>query len=61
MAQNQSSETNKYTNPGVGVWHYNFGDKKTAGSSIGLHVPATTKRDNTTYQAVLEWSMAVAP
>lgn len=61
LADDKSSATTPYDNPGVGVWHYNFGNQKTAGSSIGLHVPATTKRDNTTYQAVLEWSMAVAP
>lgn len=61
ITEDTSNKDNRYDNPGIGVWHYNFGDKKTAGSSIGLHVPATTKRDNTTYQAVLEWSMAVAP
>ncbi|SMH68721.1 Putative CscC cell-surface protein, WxL2 domain [Latilactobacillus curvatus] len=61
IEDDQSSATNRYDDPGKGIWHYQFGDRQTAGSSIGLFVPATTKRDNTKYTAVLEWSLSVAP
>lgn len=59
--KDQSSASNRYTDPGEGIWHYKFGTRKEAGNSIGLYVPATTKRGNTRYTTVLDWSLTVAP
>lgn len=59
--KDQSSKDNPYTNPGKGAWDYQFGDEKTANYSVGLHVPATTKRYKTHYQTELTWSLTVAP
>ncbi|WP_424348611.1 WxL domain-containing protein [Latilactobacillus sp. 5-91] len=61
-SQDKSSETNPYSDDqGKGTWTYTFGNKQNAGISIGLYVPATTKRDNTTYTTTLDWSLTVAP
>lgn len=60
--KDQSSETNRYSDDqGKGSWYYQFGDKKNADISVGLHVPETTKRDNTTYTTTLDWTLTVAP
>ncbi|WGI19452.1 WxL domain-containing protein [Latilactobacillus sakei] len=60
--QDKSSETNPYSDDqGKGTWTYTFGNKQNAGISIGLYVPYTTKRDNTTYTTTLDWSLTVAP
>lgn len=62
ISQDKSSATNPYSdNQGKGTWTYTFGNKQNAGISIGLHIPATTKRDNTTYTTTLDWSLTVAP
>ena len=37
-------ENTKYDNSGYHIWRYEFGENATASQSIGLHVPATTKR-----------------
>ena len=61
-SQDKSSETNPYSDDqGKGTWTYTFGNQQNAGISIGLYVPATTKRDNTTYTTTLDWSLTVAP
>ncbi|MCP8856396.1 WxL domain-containing protein [Latilactobacillus sakei] len=60
--KDQSNKNNPYSDDqGKGSWYYQFGDKKNADISIGLHVPATTKRDNTTYTTTLDWTLTVAP
>lgn len=60
--QDKSSATNPYSDDqGKGTWTYTFGNKQNAGISIGLYVPYTTKRDNTTYTTTLDWSLTVAP
>lgn len=50
-----------YDNPGYSTWNYHFGDQKTADYSIGLHIPATTKRQNVRYTTKLTWTLTVAP
>ncbi|WP_424348904.1 WxL domain-containing protein [Latilactobacillus sp. 5-91] len=60
--QDKSSETNRYSDDqGKGSWYYQFGNKQNADISIGLHVPDTTKRDDTTYTTTLDWTLTVAP
>ena len=60
--KDQSNKNNPYSDDqGKGSWYYQFGDKKNADISIGLHVPETTKRDNTTYTTTLDWTLTVAP
>ena len=62
LNKDKSSETNRYSDDqGKGSWYYQFGDKKNADISIGLHVPETTERDNTTYTTTLDWTLTVAP
>lgn len=62
LNKDKSSETNRYSDDqGKGSWYYQFGNKKNADISIGLHVPETTERDNTTYTTTLDWTLTVAP
>lgn len=60
-ANDTSSKTNQYTQTGIGTWEYRFGDDQSADYSVGLHVPAATKRYVGKYQAELTWSLSVAP
>lgn len=55
------SDGQKYDDPGWNVWRYQFGRQQQADYSVGLHVPATTKRYKTHYQADLTWTLAIAP
>lgn len=56
-----SSVQQPYQNPGQGSWQYQFGTPQSANYSVGLKVPATTKRHATRYQTELTWSLTVAP
>lgn len=56
-----SSVTSPYTDAGQGIWYYNFGTGKASEYSVGLHVPATTKRYETHYTTELTWLVTVAP
>lgn len=58
-SDNQSNLT--YDHPGYSVYRYQFGDEQSADYSIGLHVPATTKRYATHYNTKLQWNLTVAP
>ncbi|WP_208422402.1 WxL domain-containing protein [Latilactobacillus fragifolii] len=60
-AHDQNPTGTQYDNPGVKSFAYQFGDKTNAGYSIGLHVPASTKREATDYTTTLTWSLSVAP
>ncbi|MSD83991.1 DUF11 domain-containing protein [Lactobacillus curvatus] len=55
------SDGQKYDDPGWNVWRYQFGRQQQADYSVGLHVPATTKRYKTHYQADLTWTLTIAP
>lgn len=60
--KDKSNVNNRYNDDqGEGIWHYRFGDNKSADNSIGLYVPGTTKRDTTKYTTVLDWTLTVAP
>lgn len=50
-----------YDQPGYSTYRYQFGDAQSADYSIGLHVPASTKRYPTYYSAKLRWNLTVAP
>ena len=56
-----SDPENPYTQVGQGQWAYRFGDEKSADYSIGLNVPATTKRYTGHYRTKLTWSLSVGP
>ncbi|XRJ98106.1 WxL domain-containing protein [Latilactobacillus sakei] len=58
-SDNQNNLT--YDHPGYSVYRYQFGDEQSADYSIGLHVPATTKRYATHYNTKLQWNLTVAP
>ncbi len=60
-AHDQNPTGRQYDNPGVKSFAYQFGDRTNAGYSIGLHVPASTKREATDYTTTLTWSLSVAP
>lgn len=60
-ANDQNPTGTKYDSPGVKSFAYQFGDATNAGYSIGLHVPASTKREATDYTTTLTWSLSVAP
>lgn len=55
-----SDPNNPYTQVGTGRWAYRFGNQQSADYSIGLNVPATTKRSGD-YHTKLTWSLSVAP
>ncbi|MGM7317252.1 WxL domain-containing protein [Enterococcus casseliflavus] len=46
---------------GTGTWIYRFGDDKTAGTSVSLHVPKGTNPEVTTYQTTLTWELSAVP
>lgn len=50
-----------YDRPGYSVYKYQFSDEKSSDYSIGLHVPGTTKRYQTSYSTTLRWNLTVAP
>ncbi|KRL61630.1 hypothetical protein FC69_GL000599 [Latilactobacillus fuchuensis DSM 14340 = JCM 11249] len=56
-----STSGDPYTQVGQGSWQYRFGTKASADYSIGLKVPATTKRYVGQYRTQLTWSLEVAP
>ncbi|MSE24043.1 BspA family leucine-rich repeat surface protein [Lactobacillus curvatus] len=56
-----SDSNHPYTQVGQGQWAYRFGDEQSADYSIGLNVPATTKRYVGRYHTKLTWSLSVAP
>ncbi|WP_167371755.1 BspA family leucine-rich repeat surface protein [Latilactobacillus curvatus] len=56
-----SDRDNPYTQVGQGQWAYRFGDEQSADYSIGLNVPATTKRYTGHYRTKLTWSLSVGP
>lgn len=56
-----SDPDNPYTQVGQGQWAYRFGDEQSADYSIGLNVPATTKRYSGHYRTKLTWSLSVGP
>lgn len=50
-----------YDNPGTGEWHYQFGTDGTKDTSIGLHVPAGTKRYEADYATTITWNLNLVP
>nr|SFZ88230.1 Putative uncharacterized protein [Loigolactobacillus rennini] len=47
----------KYANHGKGTYTYQFGDDKTKNTSIGLYIPESTKRYETSYETTLNWTL----
>ncbi|KRM24414.1 hypothetical protein FC90_GL000555 [Latilactobacillus graminis DSM 20719] len=60
LDKDKSSASNRY-NQGNGSWAYQFGNPNNADISIGLHVPETSKRYQTYYATILDWTLTVAP
>ena len=50
-----------YDNNGASMWRLNFGDADSAPTSVGLHVPASTKRYQAHYKATLTWNLSMLP
>ncbi|MCS8617775.1 hypothetical protein EFE01_08610 [Latilactobacillus curvatus] len=56
-AQQDNTGNQQYDLPGYSVYQYQFGDQQTMDYSVGLHVPAATKR----YKTTLTWNLTAAP
>ena len=50
-----------YDNSGASTWRLNFGDADSAPTSVGLHVPASTKRYQAHYKTTLTWNLSMLP
>lgn len=60
-AQQDNTGNQQYDLPGYSVYQYQFGDQQTMDYSVGLHVPAATKRYKTHYKTTLTWNLTAVP